>query len=258
VSSLASGIAGLSGWLAYLVVVALVFGETAVFIGFFVPGETAVVLGGVLASRGHLTLWLLIVIVVAAALAGPLVGYEIGRRMGDRLFASRVLRRVPGGVDRTRAVLRDRGGLGVLLGRFVAIVRAIMPAAAGAAPVRYAVFLRYNLIGGVIWGVGYALLGYLAGSAYTVIEKRVGAGLAVAAAVLVIAVLAAWAIRKFRRDRVRPLLAPAAALPAPAVPEAAIAEAAIAESAAPETVIPESAVPEAMAPDSRDPGVPGP
>jgi membrane-associated protein len=258
VSSLASGIASLSGWLAYLVVGGLVFGETAVFIGFFVPGETAVVLGGVLASRGHLTLWLLIVIVVAAALAGPLVGYEIGRRMGDRLFASRVLRRVPGGVDRTRAVLRDRGGLGVLLGRFVAIVRAIMPAAAGAAPVRYAVFLRYNLIGGVIWGVGYALLGYLAGSAYTVIEKRVGAGLAVAAAVLVIAVLAAWAIRKFRRDRVRPPLAPAAALPAPAVPEAAIAEAAIAESAVPETVVPESAVPEAMAPDSRDPGVPGP
>ena len=202
-SSLASGIAGLSGWLAYLVVGALVFGETAVFIGFFVPGETAVVLGGVLASRGHVTLWLLIVIVVAAAVTGPLVGYEIGRRMGDRLFASRVLRRVPAGADRTRAVLRDRGGLGVLLGRFVAIVRAIVPAAAGAAPVRYPVFLRYNLIGGVIWGVGYSLLGYLAGSAYTVIEKRVGTGLAIGAAALVVAVLAIWAIRKFRRDRAR-------------------------------------------------------
>ena len=272
-SSLASGIASLSGWLAYLVVAGLVFGETAVFIGFFVPGETAVVLGGVLASRGHLTLWLLIVIVVAAALAGPLVGYEIGRRMGDRLFASRVLRRVPGGVDRTRAVLRDRGGLGVLLGRFVAIVRAIVPAAAGAAPVRYGVFLRYNLIGGIIWGVGYTLLGYLAGSAYTVIEKRVGAGLAVAVAVLVIAALAAWAIRKFRRDRVRPPLAPAAAVPAAAVPAAAVPEAAVPEaafrevavpeaagpeSAVPETVIPEPAVPDAIAPDSRDPGVPGP
>jgi membrane-associated protein len=213
VSSLASGIAGLSGWLAYLVVAALVFGETAVFIGFVVPGETAVVLGGVLASRGHVTLWLLIVIVVIAAVIGPLVGYEIGRRMGDRLFASRVLRRVPGGVDRTRAVLRDRGGLGVLLGRFVAVVRAIMPAAAGAAPVRYAVFLRWNLVGGVIWGVGYTLLGYLAGSAYTVIEKRVGVGLAVAAAVLVVAALAFWAIRKLRRGRAAPPPVPAAAAP---------------------------------------------
>jgi membrane protein DedA with SNARE-associated domain len=265
VSSLASGIASLSGWAAYLLVAALVFGETAVFIGFFVPGETAVVLGGVLASRGHLTLWPLIVIVVAAAVLGPLVGYEIGRRMGDRLFASRVLRRVPGGVDRTRAVLRDRGGLGVLLGRFVAIVRAIVPAAAGAAPVRYAVFLRYNLIGGVIWGVGYTLLGYLAGSAYTVIEKRVGAGLAIAAAALVIAVLAAWAIRKFRRDRARPPLAPAAAAPETAVREAAVPKAAAPETAAPEAAVPEAAVPEpeaavpeVMAPDSRDPGVPGP
>jgi membrane protein DedA with SNARE-associated domain len=271
VSSLASGIAGLSGWLAYLVVVALVFGETAVFIGFFVPGETAVVLGGVLASRGHLTLWLLIVLVVAAALAGPLVGYEIGRRMGDRLFASRVLRRVPGGVDRTRAVLRDRGGLGVLLGRFVAIVRAIMPAAAGAAPVRYAVFLRYNLIGGVIWGVGYTLLGYLAGSAYTVIEKRVGAGLAVAAAVLVVAALAAWAIRKFRRDRARPGLAPGAAAPATAtagpalagtaVPDPAATEPAVRELAVPDPAVPdpaaaEPAVPEAAVPEGDRPGQP--
>ena len=229
-SSLASGIAGLSGWVAYLAVAALVFGETAVFIGFFVPGETAVVLGGVLASRGHLTLWLLIVIVVVAAVTGPLVGYEIGRRMGDRLFASRVLRHIPGGVDRTRAVLRERGGLGVLIGRFVAIVRAVVPAAAGAAPVRYAVFLRYNLIGGVIWGVGYTLLGYLAGSAYTVIEKRVGTGLAVAVAVLIVAALAFWVIRRSRRDRARPA---AAATPAAAVPD----------GTAPDGTAPDGAVP---------------
>ncbi|MGH3275306.1 MAG: DedA family protein [Streptosporangiaceae bacterium] len=204
-SSLASGIADLSGWLAYLVIAGLVFGETAVFLGFFVPGETAVILGGVLASRGHITLWLLIVIVVAAAVVGPLVGYEIGRRMGDRLFAARLLRRVPGGVDRTRTVLRDRGGLGVLIGRFVAILRALMPAAAGAVPVRYAVFLRYNLIGGVIWGVGYSLLGYLAGSAYTVIEKRVGTGLAIATAAIVVAAAALWGIRKLRGVRARPV-----------------------------------------------------
>jgi membrane-associated protein len=201
-SSLANGIAHLSGWLAYLVIAALVFGETAVFIGFFLPGEAAVVLGGVLASRGHVSLGPLIAIVVAAAVAGPMAGYEIGRRMGDRLFAAPLLRRVPGGVDRTRAVLRDRGGLGVLVGRFIAIVRALMPAAAGAAPVRYPVFFRWNLIGGVAWGVGYTLLGYLAGSAYTVIERRVGAGLAIAIAAGVLAALAAWGVRKFRRDRV--------------------------------------------------------
>jgi len=205
-SSLASGIAHLSGWLAYGVVAALVFGETAVFLGFVVPGETAVVLGGVLASRGHVSLRLLIVCVVVAAVAGPLVGYEIGRRMGDRLFSARILSRIPGGVDRARSVLRERGGMGVLIGRFVAILRALVPAAAGAAEVRYRTFFIYNLVGGVIWGVGYSLLGYLAGSAYTVIERRVGTGLAIVVAVGVIAALAGWAVRR-HRSGARPDLA---------------------------------------------------
>jgi membrane protein DedA with SNARE-associated domain len=197
-SSLASGIAQLSGWVAYLVVGALVFGETAVFLGFVVPGETAVVLGGVLASRGHVTLWLLIVIVVAAAVTGPLIGYEIGRRMGDRVFASRLLSRVPGGVGRARTLLAERGGIGVLAGRFIAIARALMPAAAGAAGVRYRTFVAFNVLGGVIWGVGYCLVGYLAGSAYTEVEKRVGAGLAIVVAAAVLAVVTAWAIRRHR------------------------------------------------------------
>jgi membrane-associated protein len=200
-SSLVSGLTHLNGWLAYGLVGLLVFGETALFIGFVLPGETAVVLGGVLASRGHIQLWLLIVVVVVAAVTGPLVGYEIGRRMGDRIFAGRLLARIPGGVDRTRTVLRERGGLGVLVGRFVAILRALMPAAAGAAEVPYRTFVVYNMIGGVVWSVGYSLVGYLAGSAYTVIERRVGAGLAIAVAALVVAALAVWAVRRHRRER---------------------------------------------------------
>ena len=197
-SSLASDLSHLSGWLAYGLVAALVFGETAVFLGFVLPGETAVVLGGVLASRGHVSLVPLMAIVVVAAIAGPLVGYEIGRRAGDRLFSSRVLRRIPGGADRTRNTLQQRGAAAVLLGRFVAVVRALMPAAAGAAEIPYRKFLAYNVLGGIIWGVGYCLLGYLAGSAYKVIEERVGVGLAVAVAVIVVAAVTAWAIRRHR------------------------------------------------------------
>ncbi|MGB6454628.1 MAG: DedA family protein [Streptosporangiaceae bacterium] len=195
-SSLAGDVTGLTGWVAYLVIAALVFGETAVFVGFVLPGEIAAVLGGVLASRGHLSLPLVIIIVVAAAVIGPLIGYEIGRRMGDRLFTARPLRRVQGGVDRTRAVLSSRGGMAVLLGRFVAIVRALMPAAAGAAQVRYRTFTIYNALGGLIWGVGYVLLGYLAGSAYAVVEREVGAGLAIAIGAIVIAAVAVWLYRR--------------------------------------------------------------
>jgi len=197
-SSIAAGLAHLSGWPAYLVVAALVFGETAVFLGFVLPGEAAVVLGGVLASHGHVSIVLLVAVVVIAAILGPLVGYEIGRRMGDRLFGSRVLRRIPGGVARARSTLQARGGLGVLIGRFVAILRALVPAAAGAARVPYRTFFFFNAVGGIIWGVGYCLLGYLAGSAYVVVEKRVGTGLAAVIAALVLAAACTWAVRRHR------------------------------------------------------------
>jgi len=204
VSSLASGLTDLHGWLAYLVIAALVFGETAVFVGFVLPGEIAAILGGVLASRGHVSLPLLVVIVVAAAVAGPFIGYEIGRRIGDRLFAARALNRVRGGTERARSALNSRGGTAVLLGRFVAIVRAIMPAAAGAAGVRYRTFAVYNVLGGLIWGAGYCLLGYLAGSAYAVVERRVGAGLAIAIGAVVVVAIAVWIVRRHRAQLSRP------------------------------------------------------
>jgi membrane-associated protein len=197
-SSLASGVTNLHGWVAYLVIAALVFGETAVFVGFVLPGEIAVILGGVLASRGHISLPVLIVVVVAAAVIGPFVGYEVGRRMGDRLFAARALSRVRGGTERARAVLGTRGGLAVFLGRFLAIVRAIMPAAAGAAGMRYRTFGIYNVLGGLIWGAGYCLLGYLAGSAYAVVERRVGTGVAIAIGAIIVVGLIVWAIRRHR------------------------------------------------------------
>jgi membrane-associated protein len=203
VSSIASGLTHLSGWVAYTVIAALVFGETAVFLGFVLPGETAAVLGGVLASRGHLSLSTLVICVVAAAVTGPIVGYEIGRRMGDRVFAARALRRVPGGPERAREALRRRGALAVLLGRFVAFVRAVMPAAAGAVRVPFRTFLLYEVIGGVAWGVGYSLLGYLAGSAYSAVESRVGAGLAVAVAAVVVAAVIVWSVRHRRAAAAR-------------------------------------------------------
>jgi membrane-associated protein len=198
VNSIVGGLTHLSGWLAYTVIGALVFGETAVFLGFVLPGETAAVLGGVLASRGHVSLATLCVVVVVAAVTGPLVGYEIGRRSGDRLFAARALSRVPGGAERARSVLRDRGGLAVVLGRFVAFLRAIMPAAAGAVRVPYRTFLIYNVVGGVVWGVGYCLLGYLAGSAYSAVESRIGTGLAIAVAAIVVAAVVVWTVRRHR------------------------------------------------------------
>lgn len=203
-SSITTDLAGLSGTVALLLIAALVFGETAVFLGFVIPGETAAVLGGVLASRGRVSLPLLIIVVVAAAVTGPLIGYEIGRHLGGRVIAARRMRRVAGGMDRAQVVLHRRGGLAVLLDRFVAILRALMPAVAGTTRMPYRTFLIYNMLGGLIWGIGYCLLGYAAGSAYAAIERTVGTGVAIVVAVVVLGGVGFWLVRRHRRGQADP------------------------------------------------------
>ena len=202
VTSITTELARLSGPLAYLLVAALVFGETAIFLGFVIPGETAAVLGGVLASRGRVALPLLVLVVVLAAIVGPLVGYEIGRHLGGRLLARPRLRRVAGGVDRAQSVLHRRGAVAVFLGRFIAVLRAIMPAVAGTTRLRYRTFVIYNVLSAVLWGVGYCLLGYAAGSAYAAIERTVGTGVAIAIAAVVLGAVVFWLVRRHRRERV--------------------------------------------------------
>lgn len=151
-SAITTELGRLSGPLAYALVAALVFGETALFFGFVLPGEIAVVLGGVLASRGRVSLPLLMLIVVVAAIVGPLVGYEVGRRMGSRVVASRFLRRVSGPVEKAAATLNARGAAAVLVGRFTAVLRALMPALAGTAQMPYRTFAVYNAVSGLVWG----------------------------------------------------------------------------------------------------------
>ncbi len=204
VGSISAALDQMNSSLAIGLIAVLVFGETAIFLGFVLPGEAAVVFGGVLASRGHLSLPALVTVVVIAAVTGPLIGYEIGRRLGARLFGVRVLARMPGAVDRARAALRDRGGVAVIGGRFIAVARALIPAAAGAAGMPYRVFLIGNVVGGVAWGVGYCLLGYLAGSAYVAVERAVGTGIAIAIVVVVLAALATLAWRRHRAVLHRP------------------------------------------------------
>ena len=198
-SAITTELAHLSGPLAYLVVAALVFGETALFIGFVLPGEIAVVLGGVLASRGRVSLPLLMLVVVAAAIIGPLVGYEVGRRMGGRVIGSRFLRRVSGTLEKGASALNSRGATAVLVGRFTAVLRALMPALAGTARMPYRTFVVYNAIGGIVWGIGYCLLGYLAGAAYAAVARQVGTGFAIAIAALVVTAVVIWAVRRHRR-----------------------------------------------------------
>lgn len=191
---------GLSGPVVYAVVGGLVFAEDALFFGFVLPGETAVVLGGVLASQGRIPLGWLLLVAVAAAIAGDSTGYEIGRRLGPAILGARPLRRH---IDRVRAaqeLIRRRGATAVFLGRFIAFFRAMMPALAGMSRMPYRRFLLYNALGGATWGVGFTLLGYFAGTAYKRVEGLVGRAAAVAVAALVVAGLIVWHFRR-RRGR---------------------------------------------------------
>jgi membrane protein DedA with SNARE-associated domain len=199
-SSIADWLRSLNGSVVYLVVGLLVFAEDALFVGFVIPGETAAVLGGLAAHQGQVSLAGMIAVVVVAAIAGDSVGYEVGRHFGPRLLANQRLMRHEAQIDKARGFLRDHGPSAVFLGRFVAFFRAVIPALSGLSRMPYPTFLRWNALGGLVWGVGFVLLGYIAGDAYKRVEQAVGAGLAVAIAVIVIAAFVTWRIRKMRAE----------------------------------------------------------
>jgi membrane-associated protein len=187
--------------LVYLVVVALVFAEDAVFVGFVVPGETAAVLGGVAAARGNVSLIGMLVAVVLAAIVGDSVGYEVGRHAGPRMLRARMLDRHRPRIDGARDLLARRGSVAVFFGRSVAFFRAVMPALAGMALMPYRRFLVANALGGLVWGVATVLLGFLAGNSYERVERAFGRGAAIAIAAVLLVALGTWLLRRHRSER---------------------------------------------------------
>jgi len=146
-------------------------------------------------------LWAVIVVVVLAAIVGDSVGYEVGRKLGPRILKVRILARHQRRLDEAQAFLQRRGGSAVFLGRFVAFFRAVMPALAGTARMPYRRFLPFNAAGGLVWGTGFVLLGYLAGNSYVAVERTVGRGGAIAVAAIAVVAVLVWRIREHRRSR---------------------------------------------------------
>ncbi|WP_182903053.1 DedA family protein [Microbispora sp. H10830] len=190
---------GLSGTVLYAVVAALVFAEDALFVGFVVPGETAAVLGGVLAAQGRLSVYWLGLVVTLAAIAGDSAGYFIGRRLGPGVLDVRVLRRRRDRVERAQALIRRWGPQAVFFARFAAFLRALMPTLAGVSRMSYRRFFLFNVLGGVLWGVGYTLLGFFAGAAYEQVRSAVGGVVAAVLAAVVVTALVVWRVRRHRR-----------------------------------------------------------
>ena len=198
VHSVLDAIRSVPAVVAYAIIGLLVFGEAAVFIGFVFPGETAVLLGGFLASQGDLGIVTLVVLVVLCAIVGDSVGYEVGKHLGPRVLQLRILRKHGSRLDSAQAALRRRGGPAVFLGRWTAFLRAVMPGLAGLSQMRYRTFLLWNALGGIVWGVTFSLVGYFAGASYQKVAATIGKDSAIVLAVVVVGVLLFW---HFRRER---------------------------------------------------------
>jgi membrane-associated protein len=144
----------------------IVFAETGLLIGFFLPGDSLLFTAGVLAGQAKLDLWLLLPGAFVAAVLGDQLGFLIGRRVGPPLFRrpdSRFFKQEY--VDRTHAFFERHGPKAVVLARFVPIVRTFMPVMAGVGRMNHRIFTIYNLIGAVTWALGVTLLGYALGNA---------------------------------------------------------------------------------------------
>jgi membrane-associated protein len=196
----------LAGPLVLVAVFALPALEASTLLGIVVPGELALVLGGVLAHQGRVPLKAAVVAGSAGAVAGDTVGYVVGRRVGERLLAHLPRRLVePGQVERATALVRRLSGRAVFVGRFTAALRALVPGLAGVAGVPYRTFAAYNLAGGVLWATGFVLLGYAAGPTWGTAERVAGrAGLVLLGAIVAVAAAAALLHRRRPRHRGRP------------------------------------------------------
>jgi len=151
-------------WGGYTVLFAIVFAETGLLIGFFLPGDSLLVTAGLVASAGVLNIWWLNVILIVAAVVGDSTGYAIGRRLGPRLFTrQKSLLFNPAHVERTRRFYERYGAKTIVIARFVPIVRTFAPVLAGVGEMEYRRFVFYNVAGGVGWVVSMTSAGYLMG-----------------------------------------------------------------------------------------------
>ncbi|MES2971134.1 MAG: VTT domain-containing protein [Patescibacteria group bacterium] len=187
-----------------LIISAIVFAESGLLIGFFLPGDTLLFGAGLYASQGHFSLPLLILCVVIAAVIGDNVGYSIGRRSGRRLFNKKdsLLFRSEY-IDRAEEFYEKHGGKTIILARFVPVIRTFAPVVAGISKMPRQRFMIFNVVGAVVWGVTMPSLGYYIGNRIPHLDKYIEL---VMFGILVLS-LALALIHLFKKKESRQLLA---------------------------------------------------
>ncbi|MGA3293377.1 MAG: VTT domain-containing protein [Candidatus Acidiferrales bacterium] len=180
---------GLIEWGGTFLVCVIVFVETGMFVGFFLPGDSLLVTAGVFASAGNLRLSLLLSLVTLCSIAGDQLGYLIGWKAGDTLYRredSRFFRKHH--LEQAHEFYQKYGGKTIIIARFVPIIRTFCPPVAGAAKMSYPRYLVYDVLGGILWVWSMVLVGYTLGRTVPHVEKRIHY---IIAAVIVLSLLPA-------------------------------------------------------------------
>jgi membrane protein DedA with SNARE-associated domain len=198
-AQVAEGVLSLSGWAALAWLFVLPALEAPAFLGLVLPGELALLLGGVLAQQDRVPLAAALAVGVGGALAGDSAGYWIGRRWGPRLLASRLGHRVgPVRLRRVESLLRRGGGRALLVGRCTAGARVVLPGLAGTLGLRYRTFALWTGVAATGWAVAHVLAGYAAGAGWRHVH-HLGGRVGIVLAVAVVAVLAAARLARAAR-----------------------------------------------------------
>ena len=154
----------ITGWYGYALLTGIVFSETGLLVGFFLPGDSLLFTIGVVAGAGQLNVWLIIALLICASMLGDWSGYLIGRRTGPAIFKrsdSRFFKQEY--LKRTQEFYEKHGGKTIVYAKFVPIIRTFAPFIAGVANMRYSRFLAFDIFGGIGWVTSMTLAGYFLG-----------------------------------------------------------------------------------------------
>jgi membrane-associated protein len=153
------------GMWTYAVLAVIVFAETGLVVTPFLPGDSLLFAAGAICALGTMNVWVMIVLLIVAAILGDAVNYTIGNRLGPKIFSSttsKLLNREH--LNRTHAFYERHGGKTIILARFMPIIRTFAPFVAGIGAMRYRQFAVYNVVGAVVWVASFSLLGYYFGN----------------------------------------------------------------------------------------------
>lgn len=156
----------------YLGIFTIVFAESGLLIGFFLPGDSLLFTAGFLASQEFFNIWFLVPLIFIAAVVGDSVGYSFGYRVGPKIFTKQnSLFFQQNHLHKAKEFFQKHGGKAIILARFIPIIRTFTPILAGVGKMHYKTFLLYNIMGGVGWAVGLTTLGYFLGQTVPDIDR---------------------------------------------------------------------------------------